>query len=151
MDKYATPYKNRANNAYPDSVYKSAFEKKKDAIRSSSCFSKIKQNEPCRNELAMKNHEKIDHIDKEINKFHSKITELESQKRKMNIDFTPFEFRPSPARRVATEHTPDHGKKTRNVPSFGQDLNRQQFFNEIPSRMSVDTSNERGSMVGSRH
>ena len=53
-------------------------------------------------------------IDKEIGKFHHKIEELEEQKRKMNINFKPFQYTHSPIKKECPEMTPSNFKKIKN-------------------------------------
>ena len=61
----------------------------------------------------------------------------------MNIAFTPFDFKHSPAKRVATEYSPQRKRKNKNMMDFGEEQQRKNFFRELPSRMSIGTVNDK--------
>lgn len=94
--------------------------KDKEGMRSSSCFSRIRKDETSSSKKSMFREDNIGHIDKEISRFHQKIEDLQEQKRKMNIEFKPFEFELSPAKKVERSYTPDSFKKVKQYPQQRQ-------------------------------
>lgn len=105
-------------------------------MRSSSCFSRIKKDSASVNHQSIIMEDNIEHIDKEINRFHKKIEALEEQKRKMNIEFKPFDFDYSPAKKIDRNYTPDSFKKVKKYDYNRQEANRSVFLQQLEPKSS---------------